>query len=174
MILLRTCQLQKAINLTFTTYHCCDSHNDQHNMRLGFSLLFFGDMAYIGPGSLISRMVCRAPCLTIATFSRNWFQFGPTPIINFVDFLSPAVASPWHMSNSLTIHSNILLPLLNNPRLQYSYLVHRPILCSRFHQPHPLHNPQPTLHPTKDRMLPIQPRRRRKCNTVTPLVPRTL
>ena len=54
--------------------------------------------------------------------------------------------------------------ILDNPSSYNLDLIHRPILRPRLHKPHPLHNPQPALHPPENRMLPIQPRRRRQRN----------
>lgn len=50
-------------------------------------------------------------------------------------------------------------PPLNNP-----HLIQRPILRPRLHQPHPLHNPHTLRNASKNRMFPIQPRRRRQGN----------
>lgn len=55
-----------------------------------------------------------------------------------------------------------ILALFNNPSSYNLDLIHRPVLRPRLHKPHPLHNPQPTLHPPKNRVLPIQPRRGRQ------------
>lgn len=54
------------------------------------------------------------------------------------------------------------LALLNNPSSYNLDLIHRPILRPRLNEPHPLHNPQPTLDPPENRVLPIQPRRWRQ------------
>jgi hypothetical protein len=43
-------------------------------------------------------------------------------------------------------------------------LFQRLVFRIRLHQAHPLHNFHAALHSAKDCMLPIQPRRRRKCN----------
>ena len=59
---------------------------------------------------------------------------------------------------------NTVLTLFNNSSFDNLHLIHRPILRPRLHKPHPLHNPQPTLHPPKNSMLPIEPRRRRQCD----------
>ena len=66
--------------------------------------------------------------------------------------------------------SNTILALFNNPSSYNLDLIHGPILRPRLHKAHPLHNPQPTLHPSKNRMLPIQPRRRRQSDEeLTPI-----
>ena len=54
---------------------------------------------------------------------------------------------------------NTLFILFNNPSSYNLDLIDWSIFRPRFHQPHPLHNPQPTLHPPKNCMLSIQPGR---------------
>lgn len=66
--------------------------------------------------------------------------------------------------------SNSFFTLFNNPSFYNLDLIHGPILRPRLHPTHPLHNPQPTLHPPENRMLPIQPRRRSQRNEeLTPI-----
>ena len=59
---------------------------------------------------------------------------------------------------------NIFLALFNNPRSYNLDLIHRLVLCPSLYKPNPLYNPQATLHPPKNRMLPIQPWRRSQRN----------
>lgn len=58
--------------------------------------------------------------------------------------------------------SNSFFALFDNPSFYNLDLIHRPILRPRLNKPHPLHDPQPTLHSSENRVLPIQPRRRRQ------------
>lgn len=82
----------------------------------------------------------------IALWMHILFQFGPHKLLD------------------------ALLPFPNDPSFYNLDLIHRPILRTCLDKSHPLHNPQPTLHPPEDRMLPIQPRRRRQSNEeLTPI-----
>lgn len=65
---------------------------------------------------------------------------------------------------------NTVLTLFSNPSSNNLHLIHRPIFRPRLHKPHSLHNPEPTLHPPKNSMLPIQPRRwRQRDEELTPI-----
>lgn len=58
--------------------------------------------------------------------------------------------------------SSLLSPFFHNPRPNDLDLIHRLVFSIRLDKSHSLNHPHTALHPTKDRMLPVQPRSRRK------------